>query len=234
MSGNPNRVQCTGKTEEMANHPEFHNRRPAIWKKLLVLLPALGFLAGYSVHPFWYAATNSIGLENRAGVRLIDPNDGPYSIEVIRRNDGSRDYWWEIDNPAVNIVDGGLALYLREEKETMTRIGAEQPSNGIDTTETPSGRNIKQTSDTVRTNAPAKQVLTKVRTKIKSIDTVLKKAAIESYCINGQIEGLRISGLDKILAAKELLLKSGDIIRVVNGQPLSSKIRAYKIFKRKP
>ena len=61
---------------------------------------------------------------------------------------------------------------------------------------------------------------------------VQNEAAIESYYINGQIDGLRISGLDKILVAKELLLKSGDIIRVVNGQPLSSKIRAYKIFKR--
>ena len=98
MSGNPNRTQCTGKTEEMANHPEFHNRRPAIWKKLLVLLPALGFLAGCAIHPLRYAAANSISLENRAGVRLIDPNDGPYSIEVIRRNDGSRDYLWEIDS----------------------------------------------------------------------------------------------------------------------------------------
>ncbi len=193
----------------------------------IILRMFLCFQAGCSM-----MAVNSQSLEATPDVCLIDPNDVPYSIELIQKRYESRDYLWKIDNPAVNIVDGGLALYLQVETETMMRIGAEQSANVIDTTETPSGRNIEQTSDTMRTNTPAKQVLTKVRTKMKSIETVLKKAAIESYCINGQIEGLRISGLDKILAAKELLLKSGDIIRVVNGQPLSSKIRAYKIFKR--
>ena len=186
-------------------------------------------------------AVNSQSLEDATDVCLIDPNDDQYSIEIIQKVYESRDYWWEINNPLENIENYGLTSYLQvekeTEKETMMRIGVEQSSSVINTTidiEAPSGRNIKQTSDTVRTNTPAKakQVLTKVRTKIKSIETVLKKAAIESYYINGQIDGLRISGLDKILVAKELLLKSGDIIRVVNGQPLSSKIRAYKIFKR--
>jgi hypothetical protein len=176
---------------------------------------------------------NSQSLEGTHDVYLIDPNDGPYSKEVIQRLDGSRDYLWllEIKNPLENTENYGLTSYLQT--ETMTRIGAEQLANIFNSTERSSGRNTKQTIDTVRTNAPAKPVLTRVRTKIKKIETVLKKAAIKPYHnINGQIEGLRISGLDKILAAKELLLKSGDVICVVNGQPLSSKIRAYKIFKR--
>jgi len=199
-------------------------------KKLIystILRMFLCFQAGCSM-----MAVNSMSLEDTPDACLIDPNDGPYSIEFIQKRYESRDYWWDINNPLENIENHGLTSYLQVETKTMMRIGAEQSANVIDTAETPSGRNTKQTSDTVRTNAPAKQVLTKVRTKIKCIETVLKKAAIESYCINGQIEGLRISGLDKILVAKELLLKSGDIIRVVNGQPLSSKIRAYKIFKR--
>ena len=136
------------------------------------------------------------------------------------------------DSATGNIEDYGLSSYLPEEQETMTRIGAVQSSNGIDTIETSSGQNIEQTSDTVRTNTPAKQVLTKIRTKMRYIETVLKNAVIEPYHINGQIEGLRITGLDKILVARDLLLKSGDIIRVVNGQLLSSKKRAFKIFKR--
>ncbi|MBA7480055.1 hypothetical protein ES707_15500 [subsurface metagenome] len=178
----------------------------------IILRMFLCFQAGCSM-----VAVNSQSLEATPDVCLIDPNDGPYSIELIQKRYESRDYLWKIDNPAVNIVDGGLALYLQVETETMMRIGAEQSANVIDTTETPSGRNIEQTSDTMRTNTPAKQVLTKVRTKMKSIETVLKKAAIESYCINGQIEGLRISGLDKILAAKELLLKSGELVPSIVG-----------------
>ena len=192
-----------------------------------ILRMFLCFQAGCSM-----VAVNSQSLEATRDVCLIAPNDGPYSTEVIQRRDGSRDYLWDIKNPLENIEIYGLTSYLQVETGTMTRIGAEQSANVFNAIETRSGRNAKQTSDIVRTNAPVKQALTKIRTKMKSIETVLKKAAIESYCINGQIEGLRISGLDKILAAKELLLKSGDIIQVVNGQPLSSKIRAYKIFKR--
>ncbi len=108
-------------------------------------------------------------------------------------------------------------------------------SNGSVTTETPPGLNIEKTSDidTVKTTStPAIEVLTKIRTKAKCVETILRKAVIEPYHINGQIEGLRITGLDKILLARDLLLKSGDIIRAVNGHPLSSKRRAYEIFKK--
>ena len=110
----------------------------------------------------------------------------------------------------------------------------EDGSNGSVTTEIPPDLNIEKTSyiDTVITRTPAIQALTKIRTKAKCVETILRKAVIEPYHINGQIEGLRITGLDKILLARDLLLKSGDIIRAVNGQPLSSKRRAYEIFKK--
>lgn len=65
--------------------------RRVIFSTMLGLL--LCFQAGYSM-----VAVNSKSLEDNPDVRLIDPNDGPYSIEVIQRRDGSRDYWWEIDN----------------------------------------------------------------------------------------------------------------------------------------
>jgi S1-C subfamily serine protease len=109
-------------------------------------------------------------------------------------------------------------------------FGTEWSSKGSDTTETHPGQNIEKTSDTVRASAP--QVLTKVRTKIRCVEAILKNAVIEPYHNNGQIEGLRITGLDRILAARDLLLKSGDIIRAVNGHPLNSKRQAYEIFKR--
>lgn len=149
---------------------------------------------------------------------------------------------------AQNIEVYGPKPYLQQYKETITKMDDEQStlrsSEDIDTTEThsdpkPSDRNIEQTSNSVNTKAQAvntkaqaKQVLTEVRTKMKYIETMLKKSVLESYRINGQIVGFRITGLDKILVARDLLLKSGDIIRVVNGQQLSSKKIAYKIFKK--
>jgi S1-C subfamily serine protease len=74
--------------------------------------------------------------------------------------------------------------------------------------------------------------LTRVHTKVKCVETVLKKADIEPYHINGQIKGLRITGLDRISASKDLLIKNGDIISAVDGHSLRSKRQAYGIFKR--
>ncbi|MHC4309539.1 MAG: hypothetical protein ACYSSN_06315 [Planctomycetota bacterium] len=153
---------------------------------------------------------------------LANPESGVYNFNVL-----------EIllsDSPGENIEDYGLVS--QEEKETMTRIFAEQPSRSIEITEAASDGNIEEASDTVMADTAEAQVRTKVRTKMKSVETILRKAVLESYRINDQIVGLRITGLDKILAARELLLKSGDVIQVVNGQPLISKKGAYKIFKR--
>jgi len=139
------------------------------------------------------------------------------------------------DNTAGNIEkDGPMSYSWDEQKTIMTELGTEQFSNARDTNETSPPQNTEKTSyiDTVITSTPAIQALTRIRTKAKCVETILRKAVIEPYQINGQIEGLRITGLDKILLARDLLLKSGDIIRAVNGQPLNSKRRAYEIFKK--
>jgi hypothetical protein len=64
-------------------------------KRLLIALLALllGTVAGCHYMP---ASTGS--LSNRPDIRLINPKDGPYSIEVTLRNDGRRDYSWEINS----------------------------------------------------------------------------------------------------------------------------------------
>ena len=137
------------------------------------------------------------------------------------------EYWQESATSLIQSdVDGSNLKLCADAFDT------ERSSNGSDTTETPPGQNIEKPSDTVGTNTPAKQVLTKVRTKIRFVEAILKKAVIEPYYINGQIEGLQITGLDRILVAGDLLLKSGDIIRAVNGHPLNSKRQAYEIFKK--
>jgi hypothetical protein len=134
----------------------------------------------------------------------------------------------------VEIEDNGSASNLQEEQETTSRIEAEQYTKGIDATvETPWGQNIEEASDTVEAEPPTEPVLKRIRTKVKSIETVLRKAVIKPYHnINGQIEGLQISGLEKILVAKDLLLKSGDVICLINGQMLSSKKIASKVFRK--
>ena len=134
------------------------------------------------------------------------------------------------DNAAESIEEDKLVLYLEEVPQTTMGPGIEQLFNGDNTTEPSRTQNTGKKSDTENKNA--RKELTKIRTKMKCVESVLKNAAIQPYCINGQIEGLQIYGLEKISQAKALLLKSGDIILAVNGHTLSSKRNAYDIFKR--
>ncbi|MFZ2149355.1 MAG: hypothetical protein WAV28_19255 [Sedimentisphaerales bacterium] len=134
------------------------------------------------------------------------------------------------DNAAGNIEEDELILHA-EQFSDLSRCVSDT-AGGSDTNETPPGWNIEETDDIEATSTPAIQVLTKIRTQAKCVEAILKKAVIEPYLIDGQIEGLQITGLEKILIAGDLLLKSGDIIRAVNGHPLNSKRRAYEIFKR--
>jgi len=131
------------------------------------------------------------------------------------------------------IEDNGSASNLQQEQETTT-IKVEQYASGIgNTEEIPFGKNVEEASDTEEVELPAEFVLKRIGTKVKNIETVLRKAVIKPYHnINGQIEGLQITGLEKILVAKDLLLKSGDVICLVNGQLLSSKKVASKIFRK--
>jgi type II secretion system protein C len=84
--------------------------------------------------------------------------------------------------------------------------------------------------DNVQTSQPPSLVT--VRTKLRSIETVLKKAIIKPFVVAGEVQGLRIDGLERIKGLKNLGLKNGDVIRMVNGQHLTSKQKAYQVFKK--
>ncbi len=96
----------------------------------------------------------------------------------------------------------------------------------------PSPQIINEKSFTVKTDLPAEETDTDVQLKPGSVETILKKATIEPYTVNGQMEGLRITGLEDLGAAKDLGLKNGDVIRVVNGQRLTSRQKAFQILKK--
>ncbi len=84
----------------------------------------------------------------------------------------------------------------------------------------------------VSTDLSTQKVNANTPVKIGYVETILKKAVIEPYVVDGQTEGLRITGLENIKQAKDLGLKNGDVIRVVNGHRLTSKQKAYQVFKK--
>jgi general secretion pathway protein C len=64
------------------------------------------------------------------------------------------------------------------------------------------------------------------------LDTIMSSATIEPYSVNGQTEGLRISGLDQIPVVRDIGLRDGDVIREVNGHQLTNKRKAYQVLQK--
>lgn len=137
-----------------------------------------------------------------------------------------------IEDPAKDAPDVDILVALVSYIRTYVYTYIRMLTDGNDTTLAFAEQNAKNKSDTAKTTPPVKQAAIRVQTKIGYIETVLRKAIVEPYCINGQTKGLRITGLEKISLTRDLLLKSGDIIRAINGQMLNSKRQAYEIFKK--
>jgi len=129
-----------------------------------------------------------------------------------------------IDTDAVILTHNGERIILRL---NITKSG----SYSSDNTQTSSPQTINKSGD-VRADLSTQKIGTDVRTEIECVEAVLSKADIKPYAVDDQIEGLRITGLENISEAKELGLKNGDIIRMVNGHRLTDKQKAFQIFKK--
>ncbi|MHC4213356.1 MAG: type II secretion system protein N [Planctomycetota bacterium] len=70
------------------------------------------------------------------------------------------------------------------------------------------------------------------KTGFGQIETILKEAVIKPHLVNGKIQGLRIDGLEKLKGARAMGLKNGDVVRSVNGHLLTSKQKAFQVFKK--
>jgi type II secretion system protein C len=68
--------------------------------------------------------------------------------------------------------------------------------------------------------------------RIQVLEEILEKAVIEPAVEKNQTIGLRIRELDEVPMAKALGLQEGDIIHIVNGQELSSKQKAFQVFRK--
>ena len=78
-------------------------------------------------------------------------------------------------------------------------------------------------------NAPAQ---TQAARRIEILEDILGKAVIEPAVHHNQTVGLQISKLDEIPMAKVLGLQEGDILQRVNGQELTSKQKAFQVFRK--
>jgi general secretion pathway protein C len=100
-------------------------------------------------------------------------------------------------------------------------------------TRAPSFETLQTAQDSVRRTEPeasAGQADSEAQTGIGRVEAILKQAVIRPHTVNGQVEGLRLSGLENIPAAAALGLRNGDVVRSVNGHTLTSKQRAFQVL----
>ena len=128
-----------------------------------------------------------------------------------------------IEENAVILLHNGQRKMLM-----LNRTGRDNKNN----TQMLSPAAISETSKFVGPVLPVEQSFDETPTKITHLETILNKAAIEPYIVDGQVEGLRITNLETIPMAEVFGLKEGDIIRQVNGNRLTSKQKAFQVFKK--
>ena len=105
-------------------------------------------------------------------------------------------------------------------------------SGSNNNTQLSSPHTINEMSKVAKADLSTKKANTNAQTKIGYVEAVLNNAAIEPYFVDGQIEGLQITGLENLSIAKNLGLKNRDVIRSVNGHRLTNKQKAYQVFKK--
>lgn len=128
-----------------------------------------------------------------------------------------------IEENAVNLLHNGQRKML-----ILNRTGRDNKNN----TQMLSRAAVSETGESESPVLPVKQSFDETPTKITLLETILTSATIEPYLVDDQVEGLKISNLDTIPMAKAFGLKEGDIIRRVNGHRLTSKQKAFQVFKK--
>jgi general secretion pathway protein C len=69
-------------------------------------------------------------------------------------------------------------------------------------------------------------------TQVPPIEVLLEKAEVAPYIMNGQQDGLSITGLDDLSMAGYFGFRNGDIIQNVNGQALTDKQKVFQVLKK--
>jgi len=138
--------------------------------------------------------------------------------------------WKGSSTAHIESIEKDVVVLLHQGQRKILNLGTrESKQHDADNAQAALSNNVAQA---VETNPPA-QFHTSAGAKLSyDIEIMLTKAVIEPYTIDGQVEGLKITGLENIRGAEELGLKNGDIIRTVNGHLLTSKQKAYQIFKK--
>jgi len=137
----------------------------------------------------------------------------------------------EVAGACVEKIEKDAVVLLHNgQRKTLTLKTSEK--NDANQVPASHSRAAGQTSEVAKPDLPPDRPPQHTTVKIEQVESMLGKAAVEPYVVKGQVEGLKITGLEGISGAKDLGLKNGDIIRAVNGQQVTSKQKAFQIFRK--
>jgi len=129
----------------------------------------------------------------------------------------------------VESIEKDAVVLLHQGQRTRLNLGAgESRRHDADSAEPAFAKSGTQARKARR---PAK-ARNAVADRLRDTVVMLPKAVITPYDVDGQVEGLRITGLEEVKHLEELGLRNGDVIRAVNGHRLTSKQKAYQISKK--
>jgi type II secretion system protein C len=148
---------------------------------------------------------------NTAGSYRVGDTVASATVEAIARD-------------AVVLSYQGRPLVLKLRAGTAAERPPKTPESGPESTsgrDRPASGERAVASDSVRRARP---------NQAEYVGDLLRQATIEPCVKNDRIEGLKISDLDKSPMAQMLGFKNGDIVQSVNGQQLTSKLKAFQVL----
>jgi type II secretory pathway component PulC len=120
---------------------------------------------------------------------------------------------------------------LHKGRKIILRLNSTEPVSAVNNNQKTPKSNTAQNNNTLTTPLD-KPSIENLPTGIGRVEALLDNAIIEPYSSDGQIQGLRLSGLQNVPFIEDFGLRNGDIIQFVNGQLLTSKQKAYQVFKK--
>ncbi|MBW7991193.1 MAG: hypothetical protein FVQ84_14415 [Planctomycetes bacterium] len=104
----------------------------------------------------------------------------------------------------------------------------------VDKNEEPAIAQEQNATESVKVVSPFERRIDKRTfvTQVPGIEVFLEKMEVAPYIINGQQEGLSITGLDDLSMARYFGLENGDVIQNINGQVLTDKQKAFQVIKK--
>jgi len=138
-----------------------------------------------------------------------------------------------VGDARIESINTDMVVLLHNEDRKILRFNTgSSGSNNDNNTRAPLTKAADETRSNAITDLLTPEPEPAIQTKIGCVEAILKKAVIKPYTIDGQTEGLRITGLENLKTGKRFGLKNGDVIRTVNGHSLTSKQKAYQVFKK--